>query len=336
MPSDRRARFRREATTTLGVFLALTAAFVLYMDLHRPWWTDREYSARRELVMERRRESPERPILAVLGSSRVGTGFLPESMPPVADADGREVAVFNFSHLGAGPRLNLVQTHRLFRDDVDPEYLLVELMPAFFHYEKPYFAELSASDVLAVLPHADGNRFVRQPFLLRLQGVHIYRRGFIEDFFPAYATTPRINLEPLGGDLKWERPLPRTPAQVAELQDTIRQQYENKMRKWTLDPQLDAALRDTVARCRTRGTKVGIVVYPEADAYRTYYGPGVEEKLRAYFETLERELGVPVYDLRRMMPDDAFIDPHHMHEDGARRFSKRFATEVLTPFVQGQ
>src|SRR5262245_42698597 len=127
-PLDRRA-CRTEALVALGVFVALAVAFVVVMDVRFPFWTDREYAARRQIVLDRTAEHPERPLLVVLGSSRVGAGFVPEELGPIYDDRGRQISVINFSHLGAGPRMNLLQLRRLLRDGTTPDYLLVEFMP---------------------------------------------------------------------------------------------------------------------------------------------------------------------------------------------------------------
>src|SRR5262249_27259619 len=86
----RRRESRSESLWAIGAFLTLTAAFVLVMELRFPYWTDPEFAARRECVLESSTEFPDRPLLAVLGSSRAGTGFMPEELAPIHDPEGRE------------------------------------------------------------------------------------------------------------------------------------------------------------------------------------------------------------------------------------------------------
>src|SRR5262249_48116069 len=144
-PLDRRA-CRTEAMVALGGFVVLALAFVVVMDVRCPFWTDREFAARRQIVLDRTAEHPERPLMVGLGSSRVGAGFVPEELDPIYDNRGRQISVVNFSHLGAGPRMNLVQLRRLLRDGIVPDYLLVEFMPSLAHRESIILSQLSVSD----------------------------------------------------------------------------------------------------------------------------------------------------------------------------------------------
>src|SRR5437764_2704505 len=89
-PLDRRA-CRNEALFALGGFVVLAVAFVVVMEVRCPFWTDREYAARRQIVLDRKAEHPDRPLLVVLGSSRVGAGFVPEEFEPIYDEHGRQI-----------------------------------------------------------------------------------------------------------------------------------------------------------------------------------------------------------------------------------------------------
>src|SRR5688572_30072997 len=107
----------------------MTLVGVLAVELWFPHWLDREYEVRKAALGERIAEGADRPVLLGLGSSRMGTGFMPERLGPVRDAGGREAIVFNYSHVGAGPTGQLVQVHRAARDGVRPAWVVVELSP---------------------------------------------------------------------------------------------------------------------------------------------------------------------------------------------------------------
>ena len=78
------------------------AGFVGLTEGRFPWWFDREYEVRRNCSTSDGRD-PDRPLLAVIGSSRIGTAFCPSELPPIHDAAGRQVLPFNYSHYGSGP-----------------------------------------------------------------------------------------------------------------------------------------------------------------------------------------------------------------------------------------
>src|SRR5262249_3771800 len=93
--------------------LVITATSVVLTDWRCPQWYDREYQVRRELLHDRVADNPEKPVCLLLGSSRTVVAFMPETLGPMYDQCGRQVLVFNYSHFGAGPRMNLVQAHRV-------------------------------------------------------------------------------------------------------------------------------------------------------------------------------------------------------------------------------
>ena len=196
---------RNEVVWTLIGFLLFALAFVVVMDVWFPFWTDREYAARRQIVLDRKRNFPERPILAVLGSSSVGAGFNPEVMGPVCDCNGQRVTVINYSHLGAGPRMNLIQLHRLLRDGVVPRYLLVEVVPALLHHEPMILSELSLADIEVCRPYWNDTNLLAKAAEYRMTALSRYRVNCLQSLSPALATGERVSLGPLGSDRDWER-----------------------------------------------------------------------------------------------------------------------------------
>src|SRR6266568_1111886 len=80
-------------------------------DLHDP-----EFAQRLELLRTRLDEEPDRPLMLLIGSSRTVGSFRPEVLPPLETASGERPLVFNFSHLGVGPAMNLLEMRRLLRN----------------------------------------------------------------------------------------------------------------------------------------------------------------------------------------------------------------------------
>ena len=296
----------------LAGFLTLTFAFVLVMELRYPQWTDREYAARRTLIQKRVEEQPDRPVCAVLGSSRVGTGFLPEEMDPLYDQEGLQVTVFNFSHTGSGPRLNLVQVQRLLDDGVKPKWILFEQSTPFLHFERVIFADFSFRDVKTLMPYIEENRYIRQPIIYRFEAVNRYRHGPLKEFAPEFTSGKGVTLRPYGGDDGWERPQNLTEAKLANLQETIRSQYQHVMAGWRVDPNLDEVLSNAKA-LSGQGHSAGHHSLPGIFDLPRLVRPGV----RTGFKLLpraSRDLCILISTCRAM-PDNMFIDPHHLNEE---------------------
>src|SRR5690242_12739591 len=103
MSSARRA-FGRRAARALGAaaacFLAGQLALGLAVERWLPGVRDPEYAAKVERLRARRAEAPGRPLVLVLGSSRVQMGLRAGTV--AAEGGGRPALVFNFGTSGTG------------------------------------------------------------------------------------------------------------------------------------------------------------------------------------------------------------------------------------------
>lgn len=327
-PVDRRA-CRCEALVGLGGFVVLSVAFVVVMDVRFPFWTDREYAARRQIVLDRKAEHPERPLLVVLGSSRVGAGFVPEEMGPIYDDRGRQVSAINFSHLGAGPRMNLIQLRRLLRDGITPDYLLVEFMPTLVHREPVILSQLAMSDISVLVKHWDGEQLLGKAAEYRLTAMSRYRANCLQTVAPHWSTGERVTLHGNGGDCDWVRPNIVDARKREELCQLVREQCAESMANWHVDPLADGAMRELLAVCREHDIRVAIVLFPESSTFRSWYGEGAEDRMREYLMSLAEGENVAIFDERAAMPDECFIDPHHLSAEGATRFTAQLQNHPL-------
>jgi hypothetical protein len=324
---------RNEALWTIGAFLAFAVAFVALMDLRFPHWTDREYAARRQVILDRQTEHPDRPILAVIGSSRVGAGFAPEHLTPIYDACGRRVNVFNVSHLGAGPRMNLLQLNRLLRDGVEPRWIVVELFLPHLHREPTTLSDLSLPDIVPFDRYWRGDSLLGKAAEYRLTAVTRYRVGLLESFAPAFSSGKRVSLSTHGGDSNWLRRDSLDEEETKALRRIVERQCRQYMFEWRVDPLLDSATRDLLSLCRERGIRVALVIFPESTEFRLWSGPGVEQRIQDYLFRLRADFGVSIHDARDWMPDECFIDQHHLNTTGAIEFTTRLEKELLVPLV---
>jgi uncharacterized protein DUF1574 len=333
-PLDRRA-CRTEAVVALSGFVVLAIAFVVVMDVRCPFWTDREFAARRQIVLDRKSEHPERPLMVVLGSSRVGAGFVPEELDPIYDYRGRQISVVNFSHLGGGPRMNLLQLRRLLRDGIVPDYLLVEFMPALVHRESIILSQLAVSDFNVLLRHWDGEQLIGKAAEYRLTGMSRYRVNCLQSVMPLLSTGERVTLHAYGGDCDWVRPSNLDEEKREGLCQLVHEQCAESMANWRVDPLADGAIHELLGVCREHGIRIAIVLFPESSTFRSWYGEGVEERMREYLTSLSENEKVPIFDERSAMPDDEFIDPHHLSSEGATKFTAFLERRVLQPSVGG-
>jgi len=250
------------------------------------------------------------------------------------------VLPFNFSHHGSGPRLNLMQMHRLLRDGVEPGWLVIELVPSHVRYEGNTATLASANDLPVLLPYMNKRKLLVEFGRLRTNAVYRNRTGFLRTFAPDFATKAGpgddIYLGPLGDDAILSRPGAHPEAKKEQQYELIKSMYAYQMQDLQFDPQLVDATRALLQLCRDRHIPAVLLMAPEDNRFRSWYGPGVEERIQDFYRGLGEDFGVPIVDARRWCPDEDFLDPHHLMPAGARRFTLRLGKEVLEPLVRGE
>ncbi len=331
MDSQRKAS-RRRAMAVVGWGLALFAAAQLGLNLLTEYWQpglrDREYGVKLALLRQRLAERPGRPLVLVLGSSRVAVGLRPDAAG--ADRDGP--VVFNFGILGGGPMTERIVLERLLRHGVRPDRVLLEVWPPNMHVVVGATEEVRFGVNRAGLGDACLlSRYASDPadFALR----------WAQDWLLPWYSNRELLLGRLAGEADnwsevegdgWRGQYWRCPAAgVRSFSARARRKYRAMLPKLTMDPNADRALRDAIARCRGEGVPVALVFMPESREFQSFYPAPVRAAVDEYLRALGREFGVAVLDCRDLGPDDGFPDGFHLSPQGADAFSARFAREVL-------
>jgi hypothetical protein len=348
MPVPPRSRIRsrvRSCRADFAWFTLLLLASFLLLDLfveYRPRIYDPEYGTRLELLQQRIAEAPEKPLLVFLGSSRVGLAFLPEQMPALHTAEGETPLVFNYSHLGAGPIVNLVQLKRLLRAGILPRWIVVELLPAVLVEEStasPCCNSCSA-DLPTLLRHVSrwkaGGLYLRT----RTNPWYRYRQLLLQEYAPALACPPQlfdeIRLNRQGGDDFWYLPENSPPDVIHSKTCMVLAEDFHRLQQFQISAPAHRAMDELLGLCREKGIKTTIVITPESTQYRALYSEAAQRTLAAYVAELEHTWHVKVVDARSWVPDEAFSDGHHLFRRGGITFTRRLTAEVLQPLVEGQ
>ncbi len=316
----------------LGMRLAVDSALGRYRDLPyahmmarlRPRWHARRTGGP---------EAPQR-LLVVLGSSRTGNDVRGERVEAeLAAALGERWAVSNLAVPGAGPLVELVNGRRLFAEGVRPDLLLVEVVPIL----------LTGSAAETTWIRAD--RMARSEIELLgqcgLPEAAALRRAWWQDWAcPWYAHRFALlsdvvpNFVPMPLQQNWAAPSDRTGwvslpngAPTAEQRraghEQMRRWHEANLRDARLTAWGQAAQREILAQCRRHDVPAALVLLPESDALRAWYGPATRARLDAFLAELRDRYGVPVIDARAWAGDDDFGDDVHLHAAGADVFSRR-------------
>jgi hypothetical protein len=335
---SRQTRSRGIVLSALAVMAGVHFAIALTIDLRFPAFHDHEFYRRLELLRACRDEHPDRPLALVLGSSRIAVGVRPEVLPPIYAPDGREVLVFNHSHLAADSISVLMGYQRLRRAGIRPDYLVVEVMPSCLTIKRPMltFESMTLTDIPSVRrlfdPFEMSWRYVRP----RLFQLHRNRTDFLRTVAPSSAEPACAcqELGPLGGSCVGEVLFASaTPEETRRRTEGSRAGYQPHLDPLVLaDNQIRAV--DTILRyARADGTKAVLIRTPESSDYRSWYGPTAEATMAAFVDERRARNKVPVVDARCWLPDEDFADGHHVFLAGADRFTRLLAERVLEPLI---
>jgi hypothetical protein len=343
---------RASLVWTLGLFVLCQAAAGLWVHRRHREFCDPTYQMRLARLRARLAEAPGRPLVLVLGSSRVANGFSPSAIDPKGFT-GPPPVVFNFATLGAGPVRELLTLRRLLAEGIRPDWALIEVFAPFWndhgHYEEhgPVLgADVYASD-LAVLSRLYAQAWDNLPRLVsrNLTPLIHYRAELLAEYFPDLA--PRS----ARSDVEWSRihwktlddwgwlPVPwgRAPADfLPQHYEHARQVTQPELDNLSLSPNTDWCLSSMLGECRRRGIKTAFVMLPETRALRSWYSPAAQATIHAALYRYQVEYGVPVIDARDWLSDEGLVDFSHMTPEGGVAFTRRFGRDVLPVLLRGE
>jgi hypothetical protein len=240
--------------------------------------------------------------------------------------------------------------HQLRQAGVRPTYALVEINPGFVNRRNDWMTahirrQLNWSD----LPTYFGDIWKAQrlgPLLsTRLNPIHCYRDELCQQA-KAWATasatsaSDREKSDPAAraaDGVPWTQvlaalppPSRGTPAGLA--MDT--KAIYNILRSFRIGGTSTAACERFLQACRDADIRVILVEAPLTCRFRERIPPAIDIPYRAYVNELTRRYACRFVDYRDQVPDEMFLDIHHLNPAGARYFSQRLSTEVLAPLWQ--
>jgi hypothetical protein len=337
MMDHKQQRGRRAVLIGLALFLVgqvAVARAVLWDNSLR----DQDYAHKLALLRARLAASP-RPLTVVqVGSSRTVFGLRGgEAEPWLSERLGRPVVLFNMGFTSSGPIGNLRTFQRLLDDGIRPDLLLVEIMPPFLtiqcsncEFAPDHFAasRLGFPEVQAMRRHGPRFRGALEQEWWPAWGVSVYTYRFplltrlVPAILPPSLTEGPMTTVDASGWLQLRR---LVPDQDLRCLPQARASYYPLMQDFWVGPEEVGAVRETVERARQEGIAVAMVLMPEGPIFRSWYTAATRKKMARALSWLRSEQGVPVFDLRRGLPEKAFCDSHHLYPEGAGRFTRRLA-----------
>jgi hypothetical protein len=300
-----------------------------------PEWRDPEFGHRLVLLRRAERQSPGRPLVVVLGTSRTQNAIYPGAMG-FPDVPGTP-RVFNFGQSGASPLKQLLALQRLLDEGVKPAAVVVELFPANLApagSAEAQFAgwelRLSAADLGHLAPYRA--EALRPAWLkARANPWHAQRQVLMNHWLPKWQPWPeRFDHQWSALDADGFLPVGEMPAQTrARAWGRAREEYAGAFTAFSAAGVSVRAVRELVALCRAEGIAVAFFVPPVSPAFRESFAPGVFSQGEAAVANLARLLGVAVFPALRDLGEEAFLDGHHLLCSGAERYSRWLAENHL-------
>ncbi|MBX9623541.1 MAG: DUF1574 domain-containing protein [Gemmataceae bacterium] len=343
----RRRSGRAAVAWFVGLALAAQVGLLLAMDHAWPQLRDPEYGRRVTRLRDRLAEHPDRPLVLVVGSSRVSFGLSPAAWEEVRpNQPGRpDPLLFNLSLVGSGPVIELLALRRAYADGFRPDAVVLEYWPPFLREDGP-FHEPARVDPLRLtdrdLPwvrdyFSKPDETAAKMRAARRQPLWQYRHRLLAQWAPRWQPWDKrtdmawANLDPWGWLAGIDEPVPDPvwrPKRLAHCEKIYREQFEG----YSIHPMADRAVRESVALAREHGAKVAFVYLPESSEFRGWMPPAVEKMGKDHLAGLCRELGVPLIDGRLWLEDRYLVDGFHLSRQGAGEFSRRFGPAVAATF----
>lgn len=349
-PVPPRPRRRRANRAALAVLLGAAAALGLQAAIGRVVATDRDAFAdpmyHDKLARFRARPAVAgapgvRPLtLLFLGSSRtydaVDAGAAGASLSHTL---GRPVDAFDFATSGAGPATTAVHLRRLLAAGVKPDAVVIEVHPAFLAAQVSPPFETRWLKPLRLRP--DEREFVRAlglpvdgaPSDVWLLAGHGYRAHLLERFAPTFSPLQYRLAAGAETDAHGFVRVPDVPERQRErLRAWGRSQYAPCWADYRPGGSGLAGLRASLGTCREAGVRAALLITPESNEFRSWYGPGFAG-IAPVVGGLAEEFKVPFFDARGWLPDDLIADGHHLTGAGADAFTARLVRDAVGPWL---
>lgn len=338
---------RRRARTAVLVFalavVGLHALAVFILDVAWTRFRDPEYGRRATSLRERVAEYPDRPLVLVVGSSRVSMGVRPDVWEERRPGTPHDPMLFNMSLVGSGPVMQLLTLRRSLADGFRPTVVLLEYWPPLLcdggaqnEHDRIDVRRLRWDDRAVVRGYfPDPSETERQMLAARRNIFQSHRTLLMlqltPDLLHRTAQQSGRGIEPDGWG--WLAGMePRDDEERQRLTDHVRPTVRGWMNGRTIHPTADRALRESVALAREHGAAVGFVYMPESTGSQRWYSPELEATARVHLRGLSDELSVPVIDARDWVADHDLADGMHLSRTGAGVFSARLGPAVVATF----
>lgn len=346
---------RGRAVILCGVafFFAAQLALNFTIERWRPEWSDPEYGYRFRNLQKQIQSDPQRPLLIVLGSSRIGNGFNSDCIPPDSEKWDHPPLIFNMSLAGGGPIYELLLLKRMLAAGIHPRWIVIEILAPYLNSEGQVLAtpdpippnRLRWSDLEVLDRHAPHSFWHRHRKWLETYMVPWYSNRYclLTRYAPTWLEPAKTRIPQFWRSSLTSHGWLPFPLESVTREDYekgfqhARDQYESNLANFRVSPEADRLLREMLSTCRQERIEViGLLRMPESTEFKKLYPPEAVRQIDTYLRDLCREKHIQLIDASGWISDDCFVDGHHLLQRGALRFTLRLWNEVLEPHIRKQ
>jgi hypothetical protein len=248
---------------------------------------------------------------------------------------------------GSGPVTALLNWRRLQRDGIRPDLVLVEVLPVTLAGQHPP-PELECLHPTASLWWEDLDLVERYASGERPRVRRDWEEGWLVPFYthrvallgrlapallpPLVRAVRQAPADDSGSAPPWLTSV--TPAQRRRFTRLCREGYRPYVEGFRLGGAGCEALEVLLGECEQEGVPAALVLMPEGPSFRAWYPARAWSEVRAWVGRLSARHAAPLVDARAWLPEEAFLDSHHLLPGAAGRFTRRLGREFVLPLLR--
>ena len=336
-----RQRAERRAKWTLLSLVIVLLGGHAFLSAGMMWFfpqmRDPEYGRKLLRLQARVAEHADRPLVVVLGSSRISMGLRPGS---IGD-DPQSPLVFNASLIGSGPLMELMCLRRLLADGVKPSAVVVEVWAPFLFQEGSFREEIRIDvnrvrrDDIPLLSkyYLKPDELANKSLWAHIAPAFTHRFYFVSQVMPGWLPFNLRRDSSFSGMDQWGW-LPGHGDDLTQdrrdlsFSKTI-EYYAAILAQWRCGPDADKALHELLTLLADEQIPTTLLIMPESSKLRAMYSEQSLRESDAYLNGLATQYHLPLIDTRTWADDARLPDGFHLTREGANEYTTRFHREVL-------
>jgi|SRR5579884_252407 len=343
----RTRRMKKNARTMMLVWIPIwyvLGQLSLFLWMDERWELERTISERQKLKLLHARlaEMPDRPLVLMLGSSRMDQAFQSGRLSGQPGPDGRPLLAFNLGVPTVGGMHEMMYLHDLLAEGVRPRLVLVEFVSTHLvrsqrglqseeHFTVPAWIGYHQLSFLQRY-FTNKRRAWLEWFESRLTPWYGYR-WWIHEHLQGLHSCPerefdqsRRPIDPFGWRLL--RDLPNTPTAHAIRWAFAYNMYGQTLKHFQFGTKPAQALLDLFDTCRREKIPVALVLPPVSKEFQDLFCPEGQAEIDNFVAYLRNRYNLDIIDATDWLDKDDFDDGHHAMISGATKFTTRLIPEV--------